>query len=77
MKFNLKAKIVLNAEFNVEEENLVDARKIAEKRMGNLDFDSIELGEVWWDMTDPTIREYNRQWCQKQVEAYLKKHPQP
>ena len=50
MKFNLKAKIVLNAEFNVEEENLVDARKIAERRLINFDFDSLEMGDVWWQV---------------------------
>ena len=48
MKFNLKAKIELNGEFNVEAESLVDARKIAERRLINFDFDSLEMGDVWW-----------------------------
>lgn len=50
MKFHLKAKMVLNAEFNVEAESLADARKIAERQLINFDFDSLEMGDVWWQV---------------------------
>ena len=72
MLFNLKAEIVLKTEFKVEAETLVDARKIAEKRMDELDFDSLEMAEVWWDMTDPTIKEFIGKMCKKQLERYKK-----
>ena len=70
MLFNLKAEIVLKTEFKVEAETLVEARKIAEKRISDSDFDSLEMAEVWWDMTDPSIREYNREMCKRQLEEY-------
>jgi hypothetical protein len=73
MLFNLKTKIVMNAAFKVEAETLEEARKIAEKRMNDLDFDSLEMAEVWWDMTDPTIKEFIGKMCKKQIEEYYKK----
>jgi hypothetical protein len=72
MLFNLKTKIVMNAAFKVEAETLEEARKIAEKRMNDLDFDSLEMAEVWWDMTDPTIKEFIGKMCKKQLERYNK-----
>ena len=72
MLFNLKSKIVMDAAFKVEAETLEDARKIAEKRMDELDFDSLEMAEVWWDMTDPTIKEFIGIMCKKQLERYKK-----
>ena len=72
MLFNLKAEIVLKTEFKVEAETLVEARKIAEKRMGDSDFDSLEMAEIWWDMTDPTIKEFIGKMCKKQLERYNK-----
>lgn len=72
MLFNLKSKIVMDAAFKVEAETLEDARKIAEKRMDELDFDSLEMAEVWWDMTDPTIKEFIGKMCKKQLERYKK-----
>lgn len=72
MLFNLKSKIVMDAAFKVEAETLEDARKIAEKRMDELDFDSLEMAEVWWDMTDPTIKEFIGKMCKKQIEKYYK-----
>ena len=72
MLFNLKAEIVLKTEFKVEAETLVDARKIAEKRMDELDFDSLEMAEVWWDMTDPTIKEFIGKMCKKQIDKYYR-----
>lgn len=70
MLFNLKAEIVLKTEFKVEAETLVEARKIAEKRISDSDFDSLEMDRVSWDMTDPSIREYNREMCKKSLEEY-------
>jgi hypothetical protein len=70
MLFNLKSKIVMDAVFKVEAETLVEARKIAEKRISDSDFDSLEMDRVSWDMTDPSIREYNREMCKKRLEEY-------
>ena len=70
MLFNLKAEIVLKTEFKVEAETLVEARKIAEKRIVDSDFDSLEMDRVSWDMTDPSIREYNHEMCKKRLEEY-------
>ena len=72
MLFNLKSKIVMDAAFKVEAETLVEARKIAEKRMDDLEFDSLEMEGVWWDMTDPTIKEFIGKMCKKQIEKYYK-----
>lgn len=70
MLFNLKAEIVLKTEFKVEVETLKEAMKIAEKRISDSDFDSLEMDRVSWDMTDPSIREYNREMCKRQLEEY-------
>jgi hypothetical protein len=44
---------VLKTEFKVEAETLVEARKIAENRIVDSDFNSLEMDRVSWDMTDP------------------------
>jgi hypothetical protein len=77
MLFNLKAKIVFNTEFKVEAETLKDARKIAEKRVDDFDFDSLTMDGVWWDMTDPTIKAFIGEMCRKSVKKYLECATEP
>jgi hypothetical protein len=40
--------------------------------MDDLEFDSLEMEGVWWDMTDPTIKEFIGKMCKKQLERYNK-----
>ena len=75
MEFNLKMSIVLRKEFTVEAESLNDARAIAEQQLlEEVDFNKLEVDRIGLDMTDPTIREYNRQLCEKMVKEYQEKH---
>lgn len=75
MKFNLKMSVVLNKTFTIEAEHLKDAREIAEKQLlEEVDLNSLEVASIGLDMTDPSIREYNRQWCEKKIKEYKEKH---
>lgn len=74
MEFNLKMSIVLRKEFTVEAESLNDARAIAEQQLlEEVDFNELEVDRIGLDLDDPTILEYNRQWCEKMVKEYKEK----
>ena len=61
MKFNLKTKIVLKKEFSIEADTLKEAMDLVQKQIDeNENLNSLEITEVEFDMTDPTIREYNK-----------------
>lgn len=72
MVFHLKTKIVLNKEFTIEAEELRDAMNMAKMQLlgGEIDLNELEVGEISYDLTDPSIREYNRKWCAKRVKEY-------
>ena len=61
MKFNLKTNIVLEKEFPIEADTLKEAMKLVQEQIcESEDLNSLEVICVEFDMTDPTIREYNR-----------------
>ena len=60
MKFNLKTNIVLEKEFSIEAETLKEAMDLVQEQIyKNEDLNVHEIKRVEFDMTDPTIREYN------------------
>lgn len=72
MLFHLKTKVVLNKEFDIEAEELKDAMQMAKEQLagGAVDFNELEIEEIGYDMTDPSIREYNRKWCAETLKEY-------
>ena len=72
MVFHLKTKIVLNKEFTIEAEELRDAMNMAKMQLlgGEIDLNELEVGEISYDLTDPSIRAYNHAWCAKRVKEY-------
>lgn len=72
MKFHLKMTITLKKEFTIEAEHLKDAREMAEQQLlGEVDLNTLEVAYIGLDMTDPSIREYNRKWCEKRLKEHL------
>ena len=60
MKFNLKTNIVLEKEFSIEADTLKEAMDLVQEQIyKNEDLNVHEITRVEFDMTDPTIREYN------------------
>lgn len=60
MKFNLKTSIVLEKEFSIDAETLKEAMDLAQKKIyESEDLNSLDITHIGFDMTDPTIREYN------------------
>ncbi len=68
MKFNLKTNIVLEKEFSVEAETLKEAMDLVQKKINDSeDLNSLEIIHVGFDMTDPTIRDYNGKMAREAV----------
>ena len=74
MEFHLNMTITLKKDFTFEAEHLKDAREMAEQQLlEEIDLNTLEVDSIGLDMTDPSIREYNRKWCEKKVKEYLEK----
>lgn len=74
MEFRLKTCILLKKEFVIETEHLKDAMDMVQKQLiEETDLNTLEKSYVGFDMTDPSIREYNSKMCKKQIEEYYKK----
>lgn len=68
MKFNLKTNIVLEKEFSIEADTLKEAMDLVQEQIyESEDFNSLEITHIGFDMTDPTIREYNRKMAREVV----------
>jgi hypothetical protein len=68
MKFNLKTSIVLEKEFSIEADTLKEAMDLAQKQMcESEDLNSLEITQISFDMTDPSIREYHRECCREMI----------
>ena len=68
MKFNLKTNIVLEKEFSIEADTLKEAMDLVQEQIyESEDFNSLEITHIGFDMTDPTIREYNRKMAREAV----------
>lgn len=68
MKFNLKTNILLEKEFSVEADSLKEAMDLVQERIyESEDLNSLEITHVGFDMTDPSIREYNRKMAREAV----------
>ena len=60
MKFNFKTSIVLEKDFSIEADTLKEAMDLVQEQIyESEDLNSIKITHVGFDMTDPTIREYN------------------
>ena len=60
MKFNLKTSIVLEKEFSIEAETPKEAMDLVEVQIyEGEDLNALDITHIGFDMTDPTIREYN------------------
>ena len=74
MEFRLKTCILLKKEFVIETEHLKDAMDMVQKQLiEETDLNTLEKSYVGFDMTAPSIREYNGKMCKKQIEEYYKK----
>ena len=68
MKFNLKTNILLEKEFSVEADSLKEAMDLVREQIyESEDLNSLEITYVGFDMTDPSIREYNRKMAREAV----------
>lgn len=68
MKFNLKTNILLEKEFSIEADTLKEAMDLVQEQIyKNEDLNVYEIKRVEFDMTDPTIREYNRKMAREAV----------
>ena len=63
MVFKLKTTVYLTKEFTVEAESPKDAMNAVQQQLlEGFDLNTLEIDRIGFDVTDPTIREYNRQW---------------
>lgn len=70
MIFNLKTRIVLEKEFSIEAETLKEAMDLAQKKIyESEDLNSLKITHIGFDMTDPTIRDYNGKVARKKLQA--------
>jgi len=68
MKFNLKTNIVLEKEFFIEADTPKEAMDLVQEQIyESEDFNSLEITHIGFDMTDSTIREYNRKMAREAV----------
>ena len=68
MKFNLKTNILLEKEFSVEADSLKEAMDLVREQIyESEDLNSLKITYVGFDMTDPSIREYNRKMAREAV----------
>ena len=72
MKFNLKTNIVLEKEFSIEADTLKEAMDLVREQIyESEDLNSLEITYVGFDITDPTIREYNGMMARKQLHTTI------
>ena len=68
MKFNLKTSIVLEKEFSIEADTLKEAMDLVQKQINESeDLNALDITHIGFDMTDPTIREYNRKMAREAI----------
>lgn len=68
MKFNLKTNIVIKKEFFIEADTPKEAMDLVQEQIyESEDLNVHEITRVEFDMTDPTIREYNRKIAREAV----------
>ena len=68
MKFNLKTNILLEKEFSVEADTPKEAMDLVREQIyESEDLNSLKITHVGFDMTDPSIREYNRKMAREAV----------
>jgi hypothetical protein len=68
MKFNLKTNIVIKKEFSIEADTLKEAMDLVQEQIyKDEDLNALEITHVGFDMTDPTIRDYNGKMAREAV----------
>jgi len=68
MKFNLKTSIVLEKEFSIEAETPKEAMDLVKVQIyEGEDLNALDITHIGFDMTDPTIREYNKKMAREAI----------
>ena len=71
MKFKFKTSVTLNKVFEVEAQTPKEAMDlIQEEMLTSTDYNSLEVESIGFDITDPSLREYNRQHAEEAIAKY-------
>lgn len=71
MKFKFKTSVTLSKVFEVEAQTPEEAMDmIREELLTNTDFNSLDVEYTGFDITDPSLREYNRQHAEEAIAKY-------
>lgn len=74
MKFKFKTSVTLNKVFEVEAQTPKEAMDlIQEEMLTSTDYNSLEVESIGFDITDPSLREYNRQHAEEAIAKYKAK----
>ncbi len=74
MVFRIKTQIVLKRDFEIEAETPKKAMEEIKRQVyEDIDLNSLEIAEIGYDITDPSIREYNAKICREQIVECMKK----
>lgn len=74
MKFKFKTSVTLNKVFEVEAQTPKEAMDlIQEEMLTSTDYNSLEVESIGFDVTDPSLREYNRQHAEEAIAKYKAK----
>lgn len=74
MKFKFKTSVTLSKVFEVEAQTPKEAMDmIREELLTNTDFNSLDVEYTGFDITDPSLREYNRQQAEEAIAKYKAK----
>ena len=68
MEFNIRTHIKLSKVFKIEADTPEEAIEQAQKMMlEETDFNSLEFEHIGFNLNDPSIREYNAEYCRKMI----------
>jgi len=74
MKFKFKTSVTLSKVFEVEAQTPKEAMDmIREELLTKTDFNSLDVEYTGFDITDPSLREYNRQHAEEVIAKYKAK----
>ena len=73
MEFRFKTRVLLNKEFVVEAESPKEAMRYIEKQLAeDPNLSSYDVIQTEFDITDPSVCEYNKRECKRIIEEYKK-----
>lgn len=74
MEFNIRTHIELSKVFTIEADTPEEAMELAQKMMlEDTDFNALEVDQIGFDLTDPSIRKYNIEYCKKKIKEAKEK----